>query len=490
MLTALLFASVASTITQVAPEPIVLDGRFDDWRAVPVVLDDPADAPDAVVDLGELRLSHDGQFVHLLVELRRPVNVQRLAGTIQLLLDGDGDPATGATVEGLPGTDVIVELSPRTDGRPRSGVGLLSTSVAEPLSPHDAGLAYAPTYAGDRFELRMKRAAELPDTPPFLAGDRFSGKLLFLDSRGQVADRTDPFTHALGPVSSDPVQQRSNPLARSKGTDVRVVSWNVEFSGVLSRPEHFGRVLRALEPDLILFQELRDADTAAMLIEFLDRWLPAKGTRPWSVVLGRGGGNLRCAVASRRDLVPSVLLELVPYPDVPQRSIRVAAGELSSNRKTALALSVHLMCCGFAGSFEDRSRQVEADTIRRSVAAAMAAGRSDALVIGGDLNLVGSRHPLDILTDGLDAGGAALAIADPLQLDGRSNATWESPQQPFAPGRLDFLLYADSALELLGCFVLDTADLSQRWLGHHGLEAGDTSTASDHLPVVADFRWR
>ena len=124
MSASLLFAFFASAAA--AAPPVVIDGRFDDWTTVPVAVDDPLDAPGAAVDFGTVRVTHDDRFVHLLIELGRTVNVQRLDGLIELLLDVDADAATGRTVRDMPGVDVIVELSPRdpqSTGRVGRGAG-------------------------------------------------------------------------------------------------------------------------------------------------------------------------------------------------------------------------------------------------------------------------------------------------------------------------------------------------------------------------------
>jgi len=111
-------------------------------------------------------------------------------------------------------------------------------------------------------------------------------------------------------------------------------------------------------------------------------------------------------------------------------------------------------------------------------------------VIGGDMNLVGGRAPLDVIASGTDVDGSDLAIAAPLQLDGRSTVTWSDAGTPFVPGRLDYLLYADGRLELVGTFVLDTAKLAPKWLKAHDLRESDTMEVSDHFPVVLDLAWR
>ncbi|MHC4993154.1 MAG: endonuclease/exonuclease/phosphatase family protein, partial [Planctomycetota bacterium] len=248
--------------------------------------------------------------------------------------------------------------------------------------------------------------------------------------------------------------------------------------------------LRALEPDVILLQEIPEDTTPLQLVEFARRWVPGSGPRRsgWNALLGAGGGDLRCAVVTRLELDPVRALRVVPFPDLPQRTIRVAASEVGARRRL-LVLSVHLRCCGWAGSFEDRTRQVEADALRRAVQAALPATNAHGVLIAGDLNLVGSRRPLDLLAEGLDGDGSALTVAEMLQIDGRSNATWGDPDLPFVPGRLDFLLHADSSLERVNAFVMDTRDLEPQWLQRHGLRADDTVSASDHLPLVTDLRW-
>jgi endonuclease/exonuclease/phosphatase family metal-dependent hydrolase len=473
------------------PSPIVIDGRFDDWADVPIALTDPADAPEAAVDFGEVRLAHDDAFVHLLVDFGRVVNLQHLEGSARLMLDADGNPRTGQTVGGLDGVDVVIEMTPPDADDPRRpgrGIALHVAGAAEPRSAYEVGFTFGPTYAGRTFEMRIRRQAVTCGVPRFLVGGSVSGRLEFADVGGAVRDRTDPFTHGLSPIEPTGIEQPSDPLARPSDADLRVVSWNVEFGGLTRTPDRFGRVLHALDPDVILFQEITQDTTPIRIVEFLRRRVPRRPRGAWNVLVGSGGGDLRTAVAARDDLDPARALSILPYPDQPDRALRIAAATVGDQRRL-LVLSVHLRCCGWAGSFEDRTRQVEADLIQRAVAAALPSIEPDGVLIAGDLNLVGSRRPLDLLAANLDGDGSPLTIAEPVQIDGRSNATWSDPDVPFVPGRLDFLLYADSALQPVNSFVLDTRDLAPAWLDHHRLRAEDTDAASDHLPLVVDLRW-
>ena len=480
-----LFAAVTAT------PPIVIDGEFGDWRDVAVALDDADDAPGAAVDFGELRVTHDDRFVHLLIDLGRTVNVQRLKGRIDILLDVDADEKTGRTVLGMPGVDLIVELSPRDPGNPdRAGRGAaVSFPTDQPppgdrmrLSPYMIGLVSAPTYAGDVFELRMERGTMLPGVRSLFSASSIRGRLVYLDRDGTVLDDTSVFAYDLTPVEAVPSDHGSDPLARPAFTQLRVMTWNTGMDGLRSRPAPFERILHAIDPDVILFQELTEADHPQQVEAYLKAWIARRPAERWTVLRGAGGGQLRCAVASRLKLDRYAALDPLPMPDRPDRSVRVTGAELTLSGHRLLVVSAHLRCCGYAGSFEDRTRVVEADAIRRAIADAVASGRFDGVIVGGDLNLVGSRWPLDILAENLQ-------VVEPLQFGGRSNTTWWDIRQPFLPGRLDFLLLSDTSPVVRRSFVFDARLVSPRWLRHHGLRAGDTVEASDHLPVVVDLSW-
>ena len=65
--------------------------------------------------------------------------------------------------------------------------------------------------------------------------------------------------------------------------------------------------------------------------------------------------------------------------------------------------------------------------------------------------------------------------------------TWQDYTSSFPPGRLDYIIYTGSVIDLVNSFVLNTMKMSQSELNESGLEQNDTELASDHLPVVCDF---
>ncbi len=516
MLTTLFAAAVClfqTPLPQAAPlhqprssPPIVINGDFDDWDAVNPALVDPADAPDAAVDLGEIRISHNDRFIHLLIDFGRNVNAQGMKGTAMLLLDVDGNEKTGRTEYGLDGTDIIIDLSlPQTKSPAAatgSGIGLRSTPTESTtptaseaptkpatLNPYDIGLMFAPTHSARRFEFRITRASILPHTPALFMGEHFAGKVVFLDQQKQIADETDPFTYELSPTAPQPpsTDDSRDPLSRAPGTDLRVMSWNIERGAIFTNPEPFRRAFAAIQPDVILLQELKDSNTLEQARDFLHAAIPLPENAQWKITIGSAGGDLHCGILTRLPLGTSAPLDGITLPNQPTRTIRAIGNVINFREKQILFVSVHLKCCGNAEGPEDQQRQTEAHAIHDAITAFVKTNPMDGVVIAGDFNLVGSRDPLEILAMGLDLDHSNLTIAPTLQLDGLSNTTWSDSKQPFTPGRLDYLLFADSKLNLLHSFVYDSRCLSPHWLANHHLEAADTCAASDHMPLVADI---
>ena len=283
--------------------------------------------------------------------------------------------------------------------------------------------------------------------------------------------------------------------------------WNV-FGLPAPHRGKVGRILRAIDPDVILLTELSSTTTSGPI----EAWLNGFNERdraPWQVMVGKSGGQLSAvALRGRLDRAfekvaypPDTLTSLVTFlsPDVrwnvrafnEERGIGVTGGSGSVAERRLLMVALDLSSGGGPETFNDAVRLSEAAAIADATRDATHLGSVEGVIIGGDFNLVGSRDPLDVLLRGLDVDRSTLTAAPALKLDGRSNATWRAlfGGSQFTPGRLDWLLYSDSALELLGSFAFDAADLSPAWLAQHRLVATD-SLASDHLPVVADFRWR
>ena len=491
---------------------MVIDGEFDDWVGEVPRANDPRDAVGAELDLLSLGIANDDDSIYIELEFDRVVLLQGLTGTAALLLDADGNPETGDTQLGVRGVDAMLVFSPPAPGWVSGARGTSVRSIGSPGGPpgaattsYELGLIVAPTHASNRFEIRIDRGLQLPGTPPLLVGDKFSLAFALVDPLGEIEERSDLLTYRFAEeTAADPDDgHTSDPLTRPSGTDLRVLSWNISDHSILNDPGPFRRILVAVDPDIMMFDEVSADMTPTLLLEALGPELAAGR----EALIGSGGGRQHAAVVAREAVRLTPGLERIPYPaDFPQflqsverDSVRQdlanaatdgvsSAGFLvKTGTRRLLALPIDLQCCGRLGEPEDRIREIQAQAVHDALVGVLPDLQIDGLIIAGDLNLVGMRMPLAILETGLDLDGSPLVAINAVQLDGRSNATWGFGG-PFSHSRLDYFLYSDSSLMPLDAFVLDARDLSPQWGLEHGIRPQDIG-ASGHLPIVVDLRW-
>lgn len=478
---------------------IVLDGRFEDW-------------PEGVAATADARYVYVRFRPHGDAELR---TLQSSDRTVSLLLDLDGNPRTGLAVEtGSPGVELgaelRVEMSPRRRGEPATGVTLTGYSQGgqpTPIGHSDADFMFTPTYASGWYEARVSRSVLVgesvasepdagpdpglltdPDDPaahPLLAeigsdarwrlgSGTGRGIIQVTGPGGEPGKSSGVFEFSMPPGTRDPVAFEIEPMA-ARAT--RIVSWNVLRSAPMRDPNPFARVLSALAPDVVLVQEWDGVDA-----EELAGWFEQHLGGRWHAVAKPEHG---VGIVSRGEIIVSDTGDYVPLTGSEHPVRYVGAVVRTGWRDTAVA-SVHLKCCGSAGSDEDRRRLSEASLIA-DLFEGLASDPEMPRLIAGDINLVGSRRPLDELRSGLDADGSSLEVAETMVLGDAAIYTWRNPRSAFTPGRLDFAVYSDANARVIRAFALDTDRLGADTLAAWGLEPGDTD-ASDHLPMVVDLR--
>ncbi len=520
LLSTVLLASCATVDIAV---PVVIDGSFDDWETAPHEFeDDPADAPDGFVAFGAVLIKHDRDAVYFMIEVGRTVTAQRLDGTISLLLDVDGRVDTGANEFGMDGVDVVLEFplpNETNPGTPGAGIKLrVAGSLSEEvrLNAYSVGFVLAPVHAGDRFEMRIERRGAIGPTPPLFQSSGVSAKFVAVDLQDNLVDETEVYSCSFRATAKTARRDASGiaPLRRLVGTDLRIVTWNVSRSDFVENPDPFSRVLAALRPDVIILDEIPPELTDEMFKEFLNRTFIGNG---WNFHIGPDGVSQRTAIASTFDIAPVEHFRKVEYTeqDVQQIvSLNERVGTIHSREGAAdrvrawldstvpasavlvqtadgtiMVGGVDLQCCGGYKTAEDERRKIEAARVNEAVRSAVREGNVDAVVLGGDYNLVGDPEVLAIAGRDADPAGGDLVRVRAYQIDGLTDTTWANPDEPFVPGRLDYLLYSRKSLALKRGFVLDSSDLAPRWQAYYGVRAGDTAEASDHSPVVGDFQW-
>ncbi len=454
--------SAASVSQAVA---VRLDGSVEEW---------PADAACVA----------DADYVYVRFTVKdEEFTLQHAPSTLAVYLDLDSNAETGVQAEApspdARGADMVIEFSPRSGGaEPGQGVAVYAVGpdgTRRVVRHADVDLSFAPTYAAPWYEVRVSRhpAATCALAGPMAGSVAVRGMVAYFDEGGSASRYSDGFVAAL-PVASPGGPVDVDVPARGAG-DLRIVSWNVQKSSPVEHPDAFARVLKCLDPDVVLLQEWDKGDARA-----IEAWFTAfvPSGSGWQVVKSEDGD---VAIASRYPLSKAGAVARATGDD---RPVRFVAAVTTTPHGDVLAATTHLKCCGSKGSAEDTRRLVEARAIDEAVRGAQ--GLPSVRVLGGDLNLVGTRLPLDAIGAELDSDGSDLEIADPVVLGDTALYTWSDDASEFTPGRLDFVLWSGASAGVTRQFVLDTSRLSAKALLRAGLREADTR-ASDHLPVVVDL---
>jgi endonuclease/exonuclease/phosphatase family metal-dependent hydrolase len=492
-ITFLMFVHVLTCIlSQAGRAAINLDGDFGDWQNIPEAParehENPADSPMIV----EVKTACDPEFIYLYLRFNALWNLQGMGNaSLAIGFDADSNQATGEFFAGFEGTDLALVFSPPNPGDPGApGAGVEAHILPKPplidITPYTVELAFAPTYASEQVELRLRRHQPLLTYPPLFCGDHFRAVIsLYVD--GRMVEQAPALDHPLKPASFPMPPAPARTLASTEKPDNtwRVVSWNTEYASLLKKPESFARILRLLDPDIVLLQEITQEVTRANLENWFQMHAPKKENESWQVAFRTIRGRLSPAIATRFPLALETL-EGFPFEDPHPGFL---AAEIDIEGKTVLLGSIHLPCCGYLGSKRDINREREAGLIAEWLQTRLNKQPPAAIVMGGDLNLVGGFQPLDILCSDNDIDGTDLVAAHPMHLNGRWDCTWTDPGQPFTPGRLDYVVHSDSTLQCVHSFVFDSADLNPEELARFQLRSSDSRESSDHFPLVLDYRW-
>lgn len=447
---------------------IQLDGRFEDWAGVA-----PASGGSS------LRITNDEHRLLMSLELDREILIQD-GNQLELVVDADGDPATGCRAGGL-GAELIWRFGERR--------GSLCSEEGKIDIRHQAlGLMTAPTVSSDRFEVALDRSAA-PGDERLFTGDRIAVRFSGEGVRGGPADyqfRDRPLP-SVAPLPFEKV----DPAA------LRLLSHNLNGRLLSSRPEVFARVYGAIGADLHLFQEIRRTPPER-IEKMLRAWVPAlREQRLYSAAAGLDGSRGRdtnvlvstLPILESRHLGGSGVFQLAFDPS--------AGSQL-------LIVILSLPCCTNHAERDDEIDQINA-FVRESKAGRgpMPLPDGTPIILMGDANLVGAASQSARLLDGTisnpavhgpssapDWDGTGFRDALPRHLLAPLTFTWNGIERGgFSPGRLDYVIYSDSVLELHNAFVLHTPEMPPEALVQFGLRAGDTPALSHHLPVVADVAY-
>ena len=458
--------------------PITLDGLFADWTGAAEMTDATGDAGASGIDFVEFDFANDNDWLFLRFETTMEVGLQG-GNNIVLYLDTDVNSGTGLAINGI-GAELSWQFGARSGTWHANGA---------PLNQDDINIRQLPTVTGDVFEVAIAR-----DAQPVFGADLFTGpafRALLVDTGGdQVPENGMTVTYTFDATNvPDP---NAIPFAREMAGDVRVVTWNtrdLEGGGLWNNTatDAAENIFIALDPEIICFQEIYNA-TAAQTAALVETWLPSGAGPAWDA-----RSNNDNKIVTRYPILGSWNLD---------GNLAVRLDTSADWGAEALVISAHLPCCA-----NDAGRQAESDRIMSFLRDAMTVGglidmpQGSVFVVTGDMNLVGFSQQLttlrtgDIVNNGVfgadfdpDWDGTELGDARPLQSEARFAYTWRNDNSTFQPGRLDFIFYTDSVVEMGRNFVIYSPEMSPTELSNNGMSADDVIDVSDHLPVVADFR--
>ena len=466
-----------STIIYAQSLPIFLDGRTDDWNVpVPTYIDSENDGN--AYDFKYVSVTNDEKFLFIKIKITPFLKLLE-DNQISVFIDGDNNSSTGYQINGI-GAEL------RFNFGARNGFNYYTNNSITHSGIQFRGL---PTVTDTTYEIAIGRQ--------FIPPSNGTGtiRIFLIDgaSNGDwMPNSGETFEYTFDETPTEPLIPIE--LSREDTSLLRVMNWNALNDGLLdpNREQNFARVLQAINPDIIAFNEMWNSTTSQIQSK-LNTILPLQ-TGSWNVVK-LDGGNI---TASKYTILQNWLV----YPG---QRITASLIDLPERfGKEILVINCHFKCCG--GSANDATRQREADaTIAFILDAKIPGGvinlpEQTPFVILGDLNLVGDRQQLITLVTGEIINTQLFGNGGPpdwdntdledllsMQTDKRTAYTWRDDPGSFPPGRLDYQIYSNSVINVEKDFVLQTEVMSQARLNQYGLELLDTRTASDHFPKVTDI---
>jgi len=475
----LLFAFFfVSTFVFSQSAPIKIDGNFEDWTTDLATFYDTNGENLNGVDLEEFQVTNDENYLYIRIKVNQEIDItdeSLIDHNITLSIDTDNNENTGFATQDLYGTEISVVFT--------SFFAHYNVTPYSQVDLHDIGIQAAPTVTSDEFEIAIPRNSVPDNTNNLFTNNTIKIVFKNLDNNDAMPNIGSSFSYTFDETLT---AVHAETLDKENNNFIRVLSYNTEQNGLsqTEKHEYFERVISAINPDIIGFVESSNAYNIKGL---LDQWIPLGTPEGWYVYEYDG-----VVTASKWEITQRWFLD---------RQFPVLIDLPESYGTDLLFTNSHLYCC----TADDR-RQEQVDEYAAFILDAKSEGGDITLpentpfIYAGDLNLVGYSQQLTTLLTGdirftnfygegapLDWDETDVTSDDSLHNNKSLVYTWRNYNASFLPGKLDFIIYADSVLEKEKSFVLETETQSNDILTQNGLELNDTFLASDHLPVVADF---
>ncbi len=456
---------------------IMLDEDYTDWQAIPPLYGDDVNDGSGI-DFKSVRVTNYNGYIFLYLELNNVINLQD-NNSITLYIDTDNDSSTGIQLKGI-GAELEYTFGARSG---KFFIGNSSYSITHA----DIGLVSIPTVTSSLFEIMIDTTSVINGTELFNGTEI---KIAFVDKitgGDQMPNGDVDLTVKLKP--NEPQFKINYSIKKLDNDWVRIISYNSERDNLFeaSLKDAYSRIFKALDPTVIGFQELYDhtaQETAALIEEFL----PSAEGEQW--YYNKQGRDI--ITISRFPIEQSFHIE-------GNGAFLINLQEKYG--KDLLFVNAHTPCCS-----NNDGRQKEIDAFMAFIRDAkkeegvLTLKDKTPIIIVGDMNMVGYKQQQTTLINGDIVntniyGEKFLPDWDSTYLiDSKSPTTnipatftWYNEGSSFAPGRLDYVVFTNSVIELKNNFVLFTNALPQDSLSKYNLLYNDVTRASDHLPHVVDF---
>ena len=460
-----------------AQTPIFIDENFDDWQGKMQYNDATADQLSGRIGIQNVQVYNDNQYLFLKIELSQEIKIQE-NNSLSLYIDTDMNPNTGYKIKGI-GAEIGYNFGERS-----AYYNLPTQSIR--IYHDDLGLACLPSVSSQRFELMMQRSISINNVVRTM-GENI--KMVWIDNQANGDAIPDNNNNGLSYAMAINGATQVKPilLNKKKPEHIRFMTNNCLQDDLFNQTSGAAqkRILQAINPDVIAFQELYNA-TSSDVVTLLNTILPQTPSQAWK--------------ASK--INPDIILAS-KYPILGSQALNGnGIFKIMVGNKSVILVNAHLPCCE-----NDTDRQSEVDLIVSAVRKAknnsglnFSVETGSPIMIMGDMNFVGWNQQVksfvqgDIVNEGSygpdvrpDWDNSDMEDARPYVLNVPAAYSWYSAGNSFMPGRLDYIFYTGSVMKLENSFVFKTEGLGQNELVDLNLNFNDSSVATDHLPVVGDF---
>jgi len=473
----LLLVSFCFNITN-AQSPIFFDGRVIEWENTYQIIDDANDG--GFYDIVSLNVDNDNHFVYFNIEFENEINLTE-DNPIELYIDTDDDATTGLQFAGL-GAELIWYFG-ENEGQFVYNNNWYNIDFA------DVKMRALPTHTGKNFEVAFGKDVVISGAnQPLFPSNSIRVKAVDINSNDFVPNLNISLQYVMDEVT---LSNPNLPLQKLNPATVRLMNWNTEFDGILdfNRRESFIEVIQTVQPEIIAFQEVW-ATTVTNMQDFLTDTF---GTNAGWYIAKNEDNNI---IVSKYPIIGN-------YNILSGSRLQAVLIDLPSNLydDDLLLVNAHFSCCG-----ADDNRQLQANAFAQFILDVkdnsftgfdVAAGTPFMLV--GDLNLVGDFQQLETALTGniyengsisgspLDWNNGELTNLFASQTDLPVAYTWRNDFGSFPPGKLDYIIYSSSVMDIENSYIIQTETMSADKLNQYNLNLEATSTASDHFPIVADL---